>query len=299
MFAGAPLGGFLASAAGPALLQAHSWHAIFLVGGVFPIAASGLLVLKLPESLRFLVVTGRTPQVAQELLKRLAPDRQLSSACELVVNEPARSRTAVGELFGDGRAAATLLLWVVFVATQFMVFLYTSWLPTLLKEAGVALSMALYVTAVFQIGAVAGAVAAGWASDRTRSDRVLALMFGAAVIGAATLANTASLPVMFLSAALLGIGAPGAQVCLNAFAALLYPTHMRATGVGWALGIGRLGSIASPLLVGMALNSGWGPRQVVLGTLVPALICLGGILLAAPKLGRQPPSGGDRIELAH
>lgn len=180
-----------------------------------------------------------------------------------------------------------------------MVFLYASWLPTLLKETGIALSTALYVTAVFQIGAVIGALIAGWASDRARSDHVLALMFGAAIVGAVTLANTASLPLMFAAAALLGVGAPGAQVCLNAFAAILYPTHMRATGVGWALGIGRLGSIASPLLVGMALTAGWGPRQVILASVLPAAICLIGILFAAARLQHQPPPAKGGLELGH
>ncbi len=299
MFAGAPLGGFLANVTGPMLLGNHSWHAVFVVGGVVPLVVSLLLALKLPESLRFLVVKGRKPDVARRLMLQVAPQLQSSHLTELVVSEPTRDRTAVGELFGDGRAYATLVLWTVFIATQFMVFLYTSWLPTLLKESGVALATALYITAVFQIGAVAGALVAGWASDRFRSDGVLALMFVAAVVGAAVLANTQSLPVMFLAAVMLGIGGPGAQVCLNAFAALLYPTHMRATGVGWALGIGRLGSIASPLLVGIALTAGWGPREIILGSLIPALTCLGGILLAAAKLKHQRPSKVGDTGLSH
>jgi len=299
MFAGAPLGGFLANAAGPSLLHHYTWHSVFIIGGLAPLLISALLLFKLPESLRFLVLTGRHPGTARELLSRLAPDLKTTPTTELVVDEPARGRTAIGELFGDGRTGATLILWVVFIATQFMVFLYASWLPTLLKETGIALSTALYVTAVFQIGAVIGALIAGWASDRARSDHVLALMFGAAIVGAVTLANTASLPLMFAAAALLGVGAPGAQVCLNAFAAILYPTHMRATGVGWALGIGRLGSIASPLLVGMALTAGWGPRQVILASVLPAAICLIGILFAAARLQHQPPPAKGGLELGH
>lgn len=299
MFAGAPLGGFLASVISPLILETFSWHAVFILGGVVPLAVCVLLFFKLPESVRFLVISGRRPETAKQLLRRLDPAIEFTAQTRLVVEEPARSKTAIGELFGGGRTVATLTLWVVFIATQFMVFLYTSWLPTLLKEAGVALSTALYITASFQLGAVFGALLAGWASDRYRADGVLALMFASALVGTAALSITASIPIMFVAAALLGIGAPGAQVCLNAFAALLYPTHVRATGVGYALGIGRLGAIASPLLVGLALTAGWGPKEIVLASVAPAAVCLVGILLAASQLRRQSPARHDGGVLHH
>jgi AAHS family 4-hydroxybenzoate transporter-like MFS transporter len=153
------------------------------------------------------------------------------------------------------------------------VYFLNSWLPTIMTDAGIPLSTANRVTSLFQIGGIAGALAFGKILDWRRSFMVLAVCFlwaGGWIL--ATGQAAASVPLRTLAVFCAGTGVIGGQNVAHALSSEFYPTAIRSTGVGWALGIGRVGSIVGPMVGGYLLATGGGARHVFWAAAVPALV---------------------------
>jgi AAHS family 4-hydroxybenzoate transporter-like MFS transporter len=162
-----------------------------------------------------------------------------------------------------------------------VIYLLTGWLPTLMKDAGLTVSAAANVTAMFQIGGTIGAIVVGWIMDRARPAPVISAAYlGGAlcVLGLAWIgALSSSLAVLVFAA---GFCMSGAQTGLNAFAPGRYPTVARATGVSWMLGMGRFGSIFGSAFGGALLGLGWEFGAILAMLAVPATFAAISILLA-------------------
>jgi MFS transporter, AAHS family, 4-hydroxybenzoate transporter len=170
-----------------------------------------------------------------------------------------------------------------------VVYLLTGWLPTLMKDAGLTITAAANVTAMFQIGATIGAILIGWSMDRTHPSRVIGVAYLAAAIFIVAIAWVGALSgwlaiLVFVT----GFCASGAQTSLNAFAPGCYPTMARATGVSWMLGIGRFGSIVGSLAGGALLGIGWGFSAVLVILAIPALCAATAIASTRPTSGSHP-----------
>src|SRR6266700_7900659 len=285
---GAALGGFLAAA----LIPQFGWRSVFVVGGVAPLLLVPILVLRLPESVRFLALTGRANERVAELIALINPKTVFAPGTPFVVHEPALAGMPVLHLFRDGRTLVTLLLWVVFFMSLLDLYFLANWLPTVLNDLGASVSMAALIGSMLQIGGVVGTFALGSVIDRF-SFRALALVYFAAVfaVGAIGQLGHAAAPVAVAIFAA-GFCIVGGQIAANALAANFYPTAFRATGVGWALGIGRIGSIVGPLVGGVLLVQKWSPAAVFLAAAAAALCAS----LAAFGLSRlvRSGSGEDR-----
>jgi AAHS family 4-hydroxybenzoate transporter-like MFS transporter len=254
VIAATPLGSALASLLAPFLIDTWSWRAVFLAGAIAPAIALALAYALLPESREWLTA------------KR----------------EPA----TLPALFAGERAVPTSLLWLAFLANQFILLLLGSWLPTLLTGVDLSRDRALYATTVYSIGGMLSGPLLGWLSDRYRPQRVLLATYTLATFSVAALSiATNSTFTLFAVALLAGAGVSGSQIVLNAFAAIWYPTPIRASGVGWALAVGRIGAIASPLVAGSLLASGWSSREVFLVATAAPCICIGAIA-ALDRVGR-------------
>ena len=165
-----------------------------------------------------------------------------------------------------------------------MIYLLSSWLPTLIKSSGLSLRDASLITAMFQVGGTIGAIVLGNMMDHHGAQRVLGITYilagvFAAAIGSAT-SNTALLVAMVFCA---GFCVSGAQVGANAFAAGFYPTASRATGVSWASGIGRIGSILGSMAGGFMLSLGWGLPLIFVLVAIPAVIAGVSMLMMARR----------------
>jgi AAHS family 4-hydroxybenzoate transporter-like MFS transporter len=281
---GAALGGFLAAA----LMAPFGWRSVFVVGGVAPLLLVPILALRLPESVRFLALTGRANARVAELLGSINPKADFPSAARFVVHEPGLAGMPVLQLFRDGRTLVTLLLWVVFFMSLLDLYFLSNWLPTVLNDLGASLSEAALIGSMLQVGGVVGAFALGSVIDRF-SFRALALVYFIAIfaVGAiGQLGHAAALVAIAIFVA--GVCMVGGQIAANALAAGFYPTSIRATGVGWALGIGRVGSIIGPLVGGALLAMKWSAGAVFLAAATAALCAA----LAAFCLSRIAGLGG-------
>lgn len=277
---GAALGGLIAAA----LVPSYGWRSVFVVGGLAPLVLVPVLARSLPESIRFLTLRGAHDEVAA-LLSRIAPGGPAGAVFRLREERP--RGIAVLRLFDRGRALATFLIWIVFFMSLLDLYFLSNWLPTVLSDLGASVSAAALISAMLQVGGFVAVLALGGVMDRF-SFAGLALTYGAAAVAIALVGQSGH-SVVTATAAIFAAGfcVVGAQTAANALVAAYYPTLLRSTGVGWALGIGRIGSIVGPLLGGMLLTMRWPSADLFLVAAVPALIAAA----AAAGLWRLMPSG--------
>jgi len=190
------------------------------------------------------------------------------------IDREARAASPVALLFRGGLLPGTLLLWLAFFMSLLVVYLMTNWMPTLLQQAsGVSMADAAFIGAMYQIGGTIGAILVGRLMDRFEPHAILVVSYvtGAVCIVAISLSTHNS---GLMTLAVFGAGAciSGGQVGGNALSAAFYPTTYRATGVAWANGVGRSGSIVGSLLGGVVLGFGWPATRVYALVAIPAVI---------------------------
>jgi MFS transporter, AAHS family, 4-hydroxybenzoate transporter len=269
MFCGNTLGGFLGGQLVAQILPIFGWQSIFVVGGIPPLLLLPILMVLLPESPRFLIAHHPEAPATQQILRRLHIGAQLAGSKMVDVAEG----NPVRQLFTGGLAASTVLLWIAFFANLLNMYLFSYWMPTVLTLSGLKPENAVFYASMFQLGGVLSTAWLGPLIDRFGAPRVLAFSFASGVmfIPAIGLYNLPApfimIPILFAGGAMIG-----SQLGANALAAGLYPARIRSTGVGWALGIGRLGGIAGPALGGALLAFGLPPKQIFLCACGPALI---------------------------
>ncbi|MGA7803953.1 MFS transporter, partial [Bradyrhizobium sp.] len=264
LWAGFPLGGVAGGLLGSWIIPRHGWPALFLVGGALPVLLSIVLAIALPESVSFLVATGKTRERIARTLHRMFPDLSIAGetryelASEIAAKTVTKTvtktvaktaaktaaKTSVIELFRSGRAMGTLLLWTSFFFAFMILVTNSSWSPILLRRVGIAPEETALALALYNFGSLFGSAAAGWLLGRFGVLRVLppTLMLGAmayAAVGWSAPSLDAVMVAEGRFGVLLGCGSSG----LIALAAISYPVAIRSTGVGWATGIGRLGSV--------------------------------------------------------
>lgn len=276
-FSSAAFGSFAGSLMSAWLIPHFGWQAVFIVGGLGPLLVTALVFIGLPESLHFLAAGSRASEAAV-LARQLAPAWN-GVESTLVAPVRAATRAPVAELFAGARAAATILIWVLFIGTQALVFFMGSWLATLLTQAGMAIERALFAVSLFHLGSLAVGLFVAWQSDRHSPEKMLAATYSSAAVAVALLAiggsqNGAVYPLCFVA----GGGIVGASFCLGALASSYYPPTIRSMGLGWGLAIGRIGSVTSPLLGGLALGAGWTIGMIFAVATVPAVMCTAAVL---------------------
>jgi AAHS family 4-hydroxybenzoate transporter-like MFS transporter len=276
MFCGFPLGSTLGGLISAPLIAAIGWPAVFIVGGTMPLLLLPVLILLLPESARFLARRGGGTAKLAALLAKLAPEASIDAFVAAARDSGGgaiSARLPMLALFSHGRSGMTALIWIAFFMNLLVMYFLVNWLPSLLTEQGLPLGIAIASTAILNLGGVFGAIGLGRLIDRRNPALVLSAAYAAAALFIAVIANAnGNVPLLLGGAALAGFGIVGGQIGLNAVAAAAYPTAVRATGIGWALGVGRVGSIVGPTAGGALLALGWSSRSLLLAAIVPSLI---------------------------
>ncbi len=282
-FTGAPIGGFVGGLVVSFLLhQGFGWPIIFIIGGVFPLALMAIAAVWLPESPRLLAARANLAPRHQALLQRLdiAQTAGEARSIDLAQGNPIKL------LFADGYALQTTLLWIIFFCSLLDLFLFVFWMPEVLHLIGMTPAQAVFATSLGALGGITAVLYLGWAIDRFGT-RSLALHYAASVvvvgvIALVTMPYLVLLAVVFLS----GLTVVGSQTGLNAACGKIYPARMRASGYGFATGVGRLGGIAAAPLGGFLLSRGLPPTYVFLSAcLFAAIAAVATAFLALP--GRQ------------
>ena len=247
MYCGVPLGG--AGAAVIGMLAGEAWQWVFIVGGVAPLAIAPLMLWLLPESSAFHQQQARVTQSRPSTLEALC---------------------------GEGRTRVTLSLWISYFFTLTVMYMLLNWLPSLLLGLGFTKPQAGMVQMVFNIGGALGSLLGGVLLDRFQRTPVVLCIYLGLLLALAGIGFSSNLPSMAAAGFAAGVFVMAAQLVLYALAPAYYPTQVRATGVGAAVAVGRLGSVSGPLAAGHILAAGAGTAGVLMaaapGLLVAALV---------------------------
>ena len=206
------------------------------------------------------------------MLGTVFPDAPLAPGTRFALSEPRLAGLPVAHLFTQGRSVATALMWVVFFMSLLDLYFLSNWLPTVMSDLGASVSMAALIGSMLQVGGFIGVLLLGRVMDRF-SFVGLALTYACAAVAIAVIGRSShSVAAATVAIFAAGFCIVGAQTAANALVAHYYPTALRSTGVGWALGIGRVGSIVGPLLGGALLALHWGVQELFLIAAAPAVI---------------------------
>jgi AAHS family 4-hydroxybenzoate transporter-like MFS transporter len=257
MQTGIPAGAALSGIIVAWLVEAYGWRTVFFLGGVGPLFLSLLLVARLPESVRFLALKGRSAGV-MAILSRINPRLRFPPRPSFVLNEEDRLGMSVLHLLSAGRALGTALLWTACLSNLLALQFLGSWLPTLINTSGIPIRAAVWPNVFYQVGGIVGAVLLGKLADARGTYRILpsTLVTGAVFVSLAGLIGS-SLALLLAFSIGMGFCIAGGQVVLNALAGAYYPTYIRSTGAGWALGFGRFGAVLSGVLGTLLLGWHW------------------------------------------
>jgi AAHS family 4-hydroxybenzoate transporter-like MFS transporter len=190
-------------------------------------------------------------------------------------------KATVADLFKDRSGPATVLIWIAFFMSLLNVYLAINWLPSSLEASGFTVTQAAEITSLYHVGGVIGTYAIGLLMDRLGAYRMVLFALVLAAVGFYTFATVTGMTQWPTTAILMlaGMGVIGAQVGATALASMTYPVAIRATGLGWALGVGRVGSIVGPTIGGIMIATAADPRSVYLGCLLPVLLGMAAVAL--------------------
>jgi AAHS family benzoate transporter-like MFS transporter len=271
MFSGYAVGGMLAALLGKGMIEAWGWQSVFLAAGV-PVILIPFVLKSLPESMPFLVRAGRLDEVGH-IARRLEPSFAPQQGDAFALPSADRATGApIGKLFQDGRGFSTAMFWIAFFMCLFMVYALSSWLAKLMAGAGYSLGSALTFVLVLNFGAVIGAVGGGWLADRFHIKYVLVAMYALAAVSITLLGFPVPTPVLFALVGLAGASTIGTQIVTYAYAGQFYPAAVRATGIGWASGVGRSGAILAPIVIGTLVGMALPLQQNFTAIAIPAVI---------------------------
>jgi AAHS family 4-hydroxybenzoate transporter-like MFS transporter len=267
--AGGAIAGFVARA----LIPVFGWQSVFIVGGAIPLVIAIAMFASLPESLQFLAVRRRRLDQVARWVRELDPTIKVDASTEYVANEESKGGVPFVHLFGEGRGRVTILLWIVNFMNLLNLYSLSNWLPTVVNGMGYDQNTAVLVGTILLVGGTIGTFGLAWAIARSGFTRVLTINYMIAAISIAFIGQPAlSLTLLTAIVFVAGWCVVGGQPGMNAFAATFYPTYLRSTGVGWALGVGRIGAIVGPYIGGWMIGAKWTTQQLFWAAAIPAVI---------------------------
>jgi len=283
-------------AAGPIsliLIPRYGWISVFTFGGIASLLAAAVLALTLPESLRFLVATGRNPERLAQAVHQFAPERDMPRGARFVLSDEQRSPDDrvqnVGALFEGRLRYITLLLWAGYIASSMTTFFLAQWGPAVYEGLGFSVQSATWVHSGNSLAGAIGGLLLMRLTDRLGVGSVavypaIALPLLMAVAFAHL--TESSFIVLFL---LIGVFLSGSHYGVTSVTGLFYPTTHRALGTGWASSVAKLGSVAGPSIGGFVLSSGLQLQHIfAVMAVCPAILslCMLGIV-AQQRRGRR------------
>lgn len=274
---GAMIGGMIAKS----LQATYTWHSVYFAGAVMTAVVFVVLWIWLPESIDYL--NSKQPKDAKARLNKIAQKIGFAGDWELTNQTAhAQAKLPISQLFSQKYLRSTLLLWLSFFAIMFCFYFISSWTPALLKEAGMTVEESINVGMMISLGGAAGSLLYGLIASRW-SARAVLMCF--------TVASSAAIVVFILSSANLGVAMAlgvvvGALVngCISGLYTInpaTYDADIRNTGVGWAIGAGRAGSVLAPTVAGILLDAGWEKQSLYIA--VAGVMLLATVALAFKK----------------
>jgi MFS transporter, AAHS family, 4-hydroxybenzoate transporter len=235
----------------------YGWRSVFIFGGFAAFVATGLLFLFIPESIKFLVIKNKRPDLIARYAQRLAPERAIRADDGFVLSDEIRAdKFTLPLLFQNDLRWITPILWTAYIASSIAVFFRLSWEPSVFQALGFTRSTAALASSANSIGGAIGGLLLMRFTDTRGAIAVSILPVLAVptllVMGLTRVGGNAFLILSFFNTMFV----VGAHFGIHSIAGIFYPSSYRANGAGWATSIAKIGSILGPLLGGVALSSG-------------------------------------------
>jgi MFS transporter, AAHS family, 4-hydroxybenzoate transporter len=289
MYAGVAVGAVFAGLFASYFLPHYGWQSLFLAGGAVACLIGLLTFFSLPETLTYLVQKGREEDKAQvfKIVSKIAPALASDRDVEFVSSEQKLPGAPVVHLFKEGRARNTILLWMAFILSYYLLWLILSWTPMLLKKSGASPQEFSLAFACVNLGSAIATVSIGILMDKFNPLYTLIIGFSLSFISVMVFGYYAASPfvVVAIVSVIMGFFVIGSNAGLMALAALTYPTDIRGTGLGWATGIGRIGSLVAPIVGGVMLTRAWSVNAICTTNATLALVVVA-IIFVMHKLSR-------------
>jgi AAHS family benzoate transporter-like MFS transporter len=271
MYSGYSIGGVLAALLGKGMIETFGWQSVFIAAGL-PVILIPFILRAFPESMPFLIKNGRIDEL-KTIVSKMEPGYAPHSDDQFALpSEDKADNAPIRHLFNEGRGFSTVMFWIAFLMCLFMVYGLSSWLTKLMASAGYSLGSALTFVLVLNFGAIAGAIGGGWLADRFHIKYVLAGMYLLAAVSITLLGYKMPTEALYLLVGLAGASTIGTQIVSLAYAGQFYPMAVRGTGIGWALGVGRIGAILAPIVIGVLVGMALPLRQNFMAIALPGLI---------------------------
>jgi AAHS family 4-hydroxybenzoate transporter-like MFS transporter len=277
---GYPFGAMLVGPIANIVIPAQGWEMLFIYGGIFTLIMTMIIYLYLPESVEFIAVRKKNTEqrldeiniilrnIKCERLHSLHPS-QISSE---VSNQP--KQAPVKKLFSNDLGIPTVCVWTIYFCGFLSLYFLITWIPTLFVNSGFDISSGIAALTLFNLGAVIGIAFIGLITTRIKLAKPISLYFFGSSVFLVSLYYYEPRSIFWLNILIFTIGflLQGGFAAMYALAARIYPTSARATGIGWAAGLGRTGAIVSPILAGYLVADNWNMYDLFLLFSIPLCI---------------------------
>ena len=280
IYNGMQVGGIAAAGIGMWLLPVYGWRSVYFLGAIFLLFIP-VLVKCLPEAPAALVNKGRFKELAGWLGKA-SPDTPLPADAEFEV-EKARTKSPIAAVFQEHRALSSVMFWLIYFCTLYMIYGLGIWLPKLMMNAGYPLGSSLQFLLTFNLGSIIGNIITASIADRIGARLTTTILCPLGFLAVVLLSVKTSTPMLLLLVALAGTFTMGALNIVQSYVSLYYPPSVRSTGLGLTFGIGRCGAIVGPVVGGILLQVHATLFQCFLGFAIPGLIAFVAILIVRDK----------------
>ncbi|WP_110929275.1 MFS transporter [Bacillus massiliglaciei] len=283
MYCGYSLGGVVASLVGMYIIPSTDWRVLYWIG-ILPLLTLPFFMMKFPESLSYYLSRGQIDNIT-DVLKKVDPDGNFSKTDDYQIEEMKESSKGfpVKKLFTNKRTVSTLAIWLAVFSCLLMVYGLNTWLPKMMQQSGYGLTSSLSFNMTLCIGQIFGSVIGGYYAEKIGHRRVLVILFGIGIFCFAGLSLTSNVILLYLLILIGGACTVGTMNLANPYISEYYPREVRATGMGWALGIGRIGAILAPTLFAMVLATGIDSQTAFVFFAIPSLIAALALLLIQEK----------------
>ncbi len=254
---GIPLGSLLAALLAILLMQQIGWRGMFWIGALPMVTLLPLAYFKMPESIAWLVARGRMDEARALSLRTGVPLPDSVPAAPEGTVPAAAARIGFAGLFSSPYLLPTLILGLMSATGLMLVYSLNTWLPEIMLRAGFNAKGSLSFLAVLNGGSLFGALAASRAADRFGPKPVVAACFATGALALVLLTLGFPLGGLLAIVAVVGLGTSGTQTLIYGFVANYYSTNVRAAGVAWCAGFGRLGGIGGPMLGSSMIGAGF------------------------------------------
>ncbi|QMV85043.1 aromatic acid/H+ symport family MFS transporter [Corynebacterium hindlerae] len=258
-YAGIPAGGVLAALFAIWFEDAIGWRGLFLIGATPILFLLPMALIMLPESPRWLTAMGRHDRARAICDKYDFPAEQFTAEQTIVAaSGEKKEKIGFGAIFSRTYIVATVLIGIMSFMAIMAVYGLNTWLPQIMKEAGISATSGLYTLVALNFGAAAGALGASKVADMIGPKPVIVFTFSAAALCMFVMPYLVSPLLMYPAIAITGMGVTGTQILIYGMTSNYYPTQARQAGMSWSSGFGRLGGVVGPTLGGVLITSGFG-----------------------------------------